>query len=255
MRSITQSLAAVAVATVFAAAAAFGAGGIWSPIPKSETGETFVDQVNDAHSGSRPIEPELSCYPWGYLPTVVDHKVITCQHCAATNPCSSGTEKRNAVGVCDDDGTNCRWNCNQGSPPGSDQYFSAPLANDVTINGTPTTVLDFTAPLGASPTGKWAVDYALTATVDLTGPIECDIGLYIDSSSVPSRLAVTDFGTSVIVNRQTITLVWPEEKTTTTTVHIVAQATTVGGSACVLRKTGNVLAFPATLLTIHARPY
>ena len=117
-----------------------------SPISPGTTGPQFVQQVNESHSGPRPIEPTLSCYPGpGFFPGARLLKHVGCKGCSPTNPCTAGPYTLDAIVSCDPDGvSNCVYNCNHGTPPDLHQFFSEELDAPVAVSTTLVNVLALT---------------------------------------------------------------------------------------------------------------
>lgn len=234
---------------------------IWSPISPTDSGVNFVTHVNQSHNAVRPIEPGLSCYPFSFLPAVIkNHQVIACHHCATTNPCSTGTNELLAMGVCDDNGANCQWNCNATAPTniggscctvGASRVFSqAVLVNDALLHDTETAVLYQSLPLGNSPTGGWWVHYHASMLVQPTGTVQCDLRLYVDAPGTAQRVASTNGASAV-----TVTLDFDKFQANGATTQIdVRGIGSVDNTCTVLAATGITASVSASRFEVLATP-
>jgi len=84
----------------------------YTPLLPNVKGSVFRGGVNDRLAGASVIRPQLACVPLPYLPdVVVEHQLLVCHLCAATNPCSLGTADLIAVGA--GSGTSGEWDCDR----------------------------------------------------------------------------------------------------------------------------------------------
>lgn len=243
----------ITVAIVLLCASVAGAQ-IFAPISSTDTGPQLVTHINESHSGPRPIEPTLSCFPGpGFFPPAKLLKQVGCQGCAPTNPCTTGPYTLTATVECDDDGvSNCRYNCNHGTPPDLQQFYSSELGAPVAVSTSIVNALTLAASPGTSVTQGWFVRYTATVTVTVDPSVTCDVSLNLDGSGTPVRVATVANAANDDPITTTVTLSAEQVvNATSTTATVFAKAS---ASGCTLVDVAGELSGAVTRLDVSLIP-